>query len=49
MNCWKPPRESRPHYDAAMSKGGKKSGEKSTRKIPKDVSEPNFSAFKPNS
>ena len=37
MNCWKPPSESRPHYDAAMSKGGKKSGEKSTRKIPKDV------------
>jgi polyphosphate kinase 2 (PPK2 family) len=28
---------SRPHYDAAMTKGGKKSGEKSTRKILKNV------------
>jgi polyphosphate kinase 2 len=37
MNCWKPPCESRPQYDSAMSKGGKKSGEKSVRKIPKDV------------
>ncbi len=37
MNCWKPPSESRPQYDAAMSKGGKKSGEKSARKIPKNV------------
>jgi polyphosphate kinase 2 len=36
-NCWKPHREPRPQYDAAMSKGGKKSGEKSARKIPKNV------------
>ena len=37
MNCWQPPNESRPHYDAAMSKDGKKSGEKSARKIPETV------------
>src|SRR5258705_3621095 len=37
VNCWQPPRESRPQYDAAMSKGGKKSGEKSTRKMPQNV------------
>ena len=24
--CWQPPRESRPHYEAAMIKGGNKSG-----------------------
>ena len=39
MKCQKPPGESRPQYDAAMSKGGKKSGEKSARKIPKKVYE----------
>ena len=37
MNCWKPPSEPRPPYDAAMSKGGKKSGEKSARTIPKNI------------
>ena len=37
MICWKPPGESRPQYDAAMGKGGKKSGEKSARKIPNEV------------
>src|SRR5215212_4762259 len=37
MKCRRPPRESRPQYDAAMSKRGKKSGEKSGRKIPSNV------------
>ena len=49
MNCWKPPSESRPQYDAAMSKGGKKPGEKSAERSPKTSTKPNFSAFKPNS
>jgi polyphosphate kinase len=37
MNCQQPPSVSRPQYDAAMSTGGKKSDEKSARKIPKKV------------